>query len=229
MKVKFSEKTKNDFKKYRDFLKNTKYSNNKSYQKYQIDGMNNSLKNNIRDDIEDKDEHINSIFPKEYEYNSKSHKMYVYKQSHYVIFYKVISTKKGNSYISIEKCIHSTELRKELDRRGIEPLKNCDKSLLSDLEEIYHEDEVKLRDDKDDSVEEIEKEDTDENGNPRQYKTGPRGGQYFRVKINGKWGPWNSVTNESKTHSTFSLRNLKQRILESKTINLIDYLRKYLK
>ena len=70
MKVKFSEKTKNDFKKYRDFLKNTKYSNNKSYQKYQIDGMNNSLKNNIRDDIEDKDEHINSIFPKEYEYKT---------------------------------------------------------------------------------------------------------------------------------------------------------------
>ena len=42
----------------------------------------------------------------------------------------------------------------------------------------------------------IMKSDTDETGNPRQHKTGPRGGKYYRVKHSGSWGPWNSDTNE---------------------------------
>lgn len=42
----------------------------------------------------------------------------------------------------------------------------------------------------------ITKTDKDENGNPRQHKTGPRGGKYYRVKTDNQWGPWNSDTNE---------------------------------
>lgn len=86
---------------------------------------------------------------------------------------------------------HRTQ--KELEERGIEPLKDCDKSLLDDLETVYKEDDVKAKDDSDEELE----EDTDNEGNPRQHKTGPRGGKYYRVKVDGKWGPWNSETNES--------------------------------
>ena len=39
--------------------------------------------------------------------------------------------------------------------------------------------------------------DTDEGGNPRQRKVGPQGGKYYRVKTDGKWGPWNSDSSES--------------------------------
>lgn len=62
-------------------------------------------------------------------------------------------------------------------------------------------------------------EDTDEEGNPRQHKTGPQGGKYYRVKIDGKWGPWNSETNEK-------MKSVKSYITESKMVSLIDYLKK---
>ena len=39
---------------------------------------------------------------------------------------------------------------------------------------------------------EIEFEDKDKDGHPRQHRTGPKGGKYYRVNIDGSWGPWNS-------------------------------------
>lgn len=68
----------------------------------------------------------------------------------------------------------------------------------------------------------IEKEDTDEEGNPRQYKTGPNGGRYYRVKKDGKWGPWNSCTNENNN----IFKSLKMIISESNLRSLKSYLKK---
>ena len=44
--------------------------------------------------------------------------------------------------------------KKELEKRGIKPLKDCDKSLLDDLEIVYKEDDVKTKDDSDEKLEE---------------------------------------------------------------------------
>ena len=213
MKVKYSKSTQEDFQKHRDYLTRTGKSDGHKYQKYELDGISKSLKSNISKGLTDIKEHKDSIFPKEFEYHSDSHKMYVDKKSHHIVFYKVITPKKGDPYISVEKCTHSTELKKELKERGIKPLNDCDKSLLDDLETVYREDDVKSKDDFDEELE----EDTDNEGNPRQHKTGPQGGKYYRVKIDGKWGPWNSETSES-------LKDIKDLIIESNIISLSSYL-----
>ncbi len=83
---------------------------------------------------------------------------------------------------------------------------------MDDLETVYKEDDVKTKDDSDEELE----EDTDNEGNPRQHKTGPQGGKYYRVKIDGKWGPWNSETNESFK----SIQNL---LTESNIITIFFY------
>lgn len=141
--------------------------------------------------------------------------MYVDKKSHRIVFYTIETDNDEEQVIKIRKCIHSTELKKELEEKGIEPLKNCDKSLLNDLATVYKEDEVKSKEDSDEEFE----EDTDEEGNPRQHKTGPWGGKYYRVKTNGKWGPWNSEINDS-------LKDLRTLIVESSLVPLKDFLNK---
>lgn len=72
--------------------------------------------------------------------------MYIDKKSHHVIFYKVVKTKKGEPYVSIEKCIHSKELRKELEKKDIKPLEDSDPKLLLDYITIEKEDMVSLID-----------------------------------------------------------------------------------
>lgn len=219
MKVQYSKDTKSDFKKHREYLTRQGKSDGHKYQKYELDGIGKALKNNITKGLETKKDHSDSIFPKKYEYNSGSHKMHIDKKSHYVIFYTMEKKKNGESFIKVQKCIHSTELKKELDEKGIKPLKNCDKSLLKDLEKIYNEDNVAS---KDDSDEEIEKEDKDKHGNPRQHKTGPEGGRYYRVKTNGIWGPWNSTANESKTNKDLSVF-ISESLERSDMISLREY------
>lgn len=216
MKVTFTNDTKEDFRKHREYVRKQRKSDGHKYQSYELDGISNSFKKNLREKVGEQKEHIDSIFPNEFEYNSNSHKMYVDKKSHHVVFYKIINPKKGEPYISVEKCIHSTELKNLLDKKGIKPLKNCDKSLLKDLEKIYNEDNVAS---KDDSDEEIEKEDKDKQRNPRQHKTGPEGGRYYRVKTNGRWGSWNSATNESKIFKGLPIFILEA--LESSEMNSI--------
>ena len=213
MKVKYSKSTQEDFRKHRVYLTRTGKSDGHKYQKYELDGISKSLKSNISKGLTDIKEHKDSIFPKEFEYHSDSHKMYVDKKSHHIVFYTIETKSDGERVIKVRKCIHSTELKKELEEKGIKPLKDCDKSLLDDLETVYREDDVKSKDDSDEEFE----EDTDEEGNPRQHKTGPQGGKYYRVKINGKWGPWNSKTSES-------LKDIKDMIIESNIISLSSYL-----
>ena len=237
MKVKFSPHTRDDFGKYKDYLQKLKKSDVDKYRHIKPDEEKKKLRDNIGSSIGNKDDHSDSIFPKEFDYSSDSHKMYIDKKSHHVIFYKVVKSKKGESYVSIEKCIHSKELRKELERKDIKPLEDSDPELLLDYITIEKEDKVNdetLTDDEREEYKEkeeelkerisnnskgIEKEDKDEYGNPRQHKTGPRGGKYYRVKINGEWGPWNSETNEK-------MKSVKSYINESKMVSLIDYLKK---
>lgn len=178
MEIKFTRKTDSDFRKHRDYLRRTRKSDGHKYQKYELDGIGKSLKSNISKGLESVREHRDSIFPKEFEYHSGSHKMYVDKKSHHVVFYKVITSKNGKRYISVEKCIHSTELKKELEKRGIKPIKDCDKSLLDDLETVYKEDDVKSKEESDDESENKEEEVIDPGTGKKVKKvkhTGPRG------------------------------------------------------
>lgn len=221
MKVIFTRKTKEDFRKHRDYVRKQRKSDGHKYQSYELDGISDSFKKNLKENLEKIKEPKNSIFPKEFEYNSNSHKMYVDKKSHYIVFYTIEKTKDGENTIRVHKNIHSTELKKELDKKGIKPLKNCDKTLLNDLETIYKEDDVKSRDDSD---EEMETEDKDKHGNPRQHKTGPEGGRYYRVKMNGRWGPWNSTANESKTNKDLSVF-ISESLERSDMISLREYIK----
>lgn len=222
MKVKYSKSTQEDFRKHRDYLTRTGKSDGHKYQKYELDGISKSLKSNISKGLTDIKEHKDSIFPKEFEYHSDSHKMYVDKKSHHIVFYKVITPKKGEPYISVEKCIHSTELRKELEKRGIKPLKGCDKSLLDDLETVYREDDVKSKEDSDEESKETKEKITDPETGKKIKKvkhTGPRGGHYY---INDKGEhiypeEWNE-----------SLKDIKDLIIESNIISLSSYLNKRL-
>ena len=213
MKVIFTSETKEDFRKHNDYVRKQKKSDGHKYQSYELKGINKSFKKNLGENLEKIKEPKDSIFPKEFEYSSDSHKMYVDKESHYVVFYTVETTKSGEKIMKVRRNIHSTELKKELEERGIKPLNDCDKSLLDDLETVYREDDVKSKDDFDEELE----EDTDNEGNPRQHKTGPQGGKYYRAKIDGKWGPWNSEISES-------LKDIKDLIIESNIISLSSYL-----
>lgn len=218
MEIKFTRKTDSDFRKHRDYLRRTRKSDGHKYQKYELDGIGKSLKSNISKGLESVREHRDSIFPKEFEYHSGSHKMYVDKKSHHVVFYKVITSKNGKRYISVEKCIHSTELKKELEKRGIKPIKDCDKSLLDDLETVYKEDDVKSKEESDDESENKEEEVIDPGTGKKVKKvkhTGPRGGHYY---INDKGEhiypeEWNE-----------SLKDIKDLIIESNIISLSSYL-----
>lgn len=141
MEVSFSGKTKEDFRKYNDFIRRKKKSDGHKYQKYELDKIQKSFKGNIVKGLEGTKFHRDSIFPKEFEYNSKDFKMYVDKKSHHIVFYSVVS-KGGDSRIIVDKCIHSKELKKELDKKGIKPLEDSDPQLLLDYITIEREDKV---------------------------------------------------------------------------------------
>ena len=225
MKVIFTSETKEDFRKHNDYVRKQMKSDGHKYQSYELKGINKSFKKNLRENLEKIKEPKDSIFPKEFEYSSDSHKMYVDKKSHYVVFYTVETTKSGEKIMKVRRNIHSTELKKELEEKEIKPLKDCDKSLLDDLETVYKEDDVKLRDDSEDEKE--TKEEKEEVTDPETGKkikkvkhTGPRGGHYY---INDKGehiypAEWNE--------SIKNMKSVKSYITESKMVSLIDYLKK---
>lgn len=225
MKVIFTSETKEDFRKHNDYIRKQKKSDGHKYQSYELKGINKSFKKNLRENLEKIKEPKDSIFPKEFEYSSDSHKMYVDKKSHYVVFYTVETTKSGEKIMKVRRNIHSTELKKELEEKGIKPLKDCDKSLLDDLETVYKEDNVKLRDDSEDEKEtkEEKEEITDpETGNKikKVKHTGPRGGHYY---INDKG---EHIYPEEWNESIKNMKSVKSYIIESKMVSLIDYLKK---
>lgn len=219
MKVIFTSETKEDFRKHNDYVRRLKKSDGHKYQPYELKGINKSFKKNLKDNLEKIKTPKDSIFPKEFEYSSDSHKMYVDKRSHYVVFYTVETTKNGDKIMKVRKNIHSTELKKELEEKDIKPLKNCDQSLLDDLVSVYKEDDVKLKDDSEDEKE-TQEEVTDPDTGRKIKKVkhvGKRGGKYYIDDNGNKVYPeeWNE-----------SIIDLKTKILESKIVSLIDYLKR---
>ena len=222
MKVIFTSETKEDFRKHNDYVRKQKKSDGHKYQSYELKGINKSFKKNLGENLEKIKEPKDSIFPKEYEYSSDSHKMYVDKKSHYVVFYTVETTKSGEKIMKVRRNIHSTELKKELEEKGIKPLKDCDKSLLDDLETVYKEDDVKSRDDSDDEKETKEEVTDPETGKKikKVKHTGPRGGHYY---INDKG---ENIYPEDWNESIKNMKSVKTYIIESKMVSLVDYLKK---
>ena len=222
MKVIFTSETKEDFRKHNDYVRKQKKSDGHKYQSYELKGINKSFKKNLGENLEKIKEPKDSIFPKEYEYSSDSHKMYVDKKSHYVVFYTVETTKSGEKIMKVRRNIHSTELKKELEEKGIKPLKDCDKSLLDDLETVYKEDDVKSRDDSEDEKETKEEVTDPETGKKikKVKHTGPRGGHYY---INDKG---EHIYPEEWNESIKNMKNVKTYITESKMVSLVDYLKK---
>lgn len=217
MKIRYSKETENDFKKHRDYLKRKGKSDGHKYQNYELNGISKSLKNNISKGIENTKEHKKSIYPKEFKYNFEDYNMYVDKKSHHIVFYKIERNKKGEEFIQIEKCIHSTELRKILKEKGIRPLKGADSSLLNDIEEVYKEDEVNLRDDSEDSEEGKEEGVYDEETGKKIKRivfTGPKGGRYYKTDNGEK-----VYIDENR------VKGLGMILLESKMISLTQYIK----
>lgn len=222
MKVIFTSETKEDFRKHNDYVRKQKKSDGHKYQSYELKGINKSFKKNLGENLEKIKEPKDSIFPKEFEYSSDSHKMYVDKKSHYIVFYTVETTKSGEKIMKVRRNIHSTELKKELEDKGIKPLKDCDKSLLDDLETVYKEDDVKSRDDSEDEKETKEEVTDPETGKKikKVKHTGPRGGHYY---INDK-GEY--IYSEEWNESIKNMKSVKTYITESKMVSLVDYLKK---
>ena len=222
MKVIFTSETKEDFRKHNDYVRKQKKSDGHKYQSYELKGINKSFKKNLGENLEKIKEPKDSIFPKEYEYSSDSHKMYVDKKSHYVVFYTVETTKSGEKIMKVRRNIHSTELKKELEDKGIKPLKDCDKSLLDDLETVYKEDDVKSRDDSEDEKETKEEVTDPETGKKikKVKHTGPRGGHYY-INDRGE-----HIYPEEWNESIKNMKSVKTYIIESKMVSLVDYLKK---
>lgn len=234
MNIEFSDNAKKEIINYSKYLAKTT-----KFDKEKIQELTTKFEEQLKKNINSSDnEHSDSIFPRKTKFG-KGYKMCVDKSKHRVIFYKIDKDENGKEVARIHECPHSTDLKKELDKKGIEPLEDSDPKLLLDYITIEKEDKVNdetLTDEereeykkKEEELKErisnkskgIEKEDKDEHGNPRQHKTGPQGGRYYRVKIDGKWGPWNSETNENK-----NMKSVKSYITESKMVSLIDYLKK---
>ena len=240
MKVKFSPDTRDDFRNYKEYLQDLKSSDSNKYNHIKPEKEKKKLRDDIGGSIESKDDHSDSIFPTEFDYGSDSHKMYIDKKSHHIVFYKVVKPKKGDPYVSIEKCIHSTELKKELDKKGIKPLEDGDPKLLLDYITVEKEDKVKdetLTDEereeykkKEDELKERisnkSKDNKEEVTDPETGKkikkvkhTGPRGGHYY-INDNGE-----HIYLEERNESIKNMKSVKSYITESKMVSLVDYLK----
>ena len=253
MRVIFTRKTKDDFRKHNDYIRKQKKSDGHKYQSYESKGINDSFKKNLKGNLEMIKDPKDSIFPKEFEYNSESHKMYIDKKSHHIVFYKVIKPKKGESYISVEKSIHSMELRKELEKKDIKPLENSDPELQLDFLDVEYEDMVNNLDKDEDIPQEIKdkynekkskletkinKQNKVEKGNKNNNKpeikkeviTDPKTGKKItKVKHTGPRGGkfYNNDEGEKVYPPEWneSLKSIETKITESKMRSLVDYLK----
>ena len=69
MKVKFSPDTKDDFRNYKEYLDKLKKSDSGKYSHIKPENEKKKLRDDIGSSIGDKDEHSDSIFPKEFDYS----------------------------------------------------------------------------------------------------------------------------------------------------------------
>ena len=115
--------------------------------------------------------------------------------------------------------MHSLELRRQLKRKGIEPLKDADESLLDVLKKVWEDDDRRLRNDDDDTERGKEEEVYDEKTGKKVKRivfTGPQGGRYYKTDNGDK-----VYINENKAEKSlpYILQN------ESDMIPLTEYIK----
>lgn len=242
MKVEFSKIADDELKDYKGYLLKLK-KEGKLPSYVEIPKSLKKLKDIIIKELSRVNNHKDSIYPKDCDFG-EDYKIGVGKEKHYISFYEIVKDSKGESYISIEKCLHSTKLKKELDRKGIKPKENADPYVLLDLLEIEREDEVaKLEDDKDSLPEDLQKEFDErkkelesriesqkkedkgkeeeiydeETGKKvkRIVYTGPKGGRFYKSDNGEK-----VYIDEQRT-----FKSLSSLLLESKMISLNQYIK----
>ena len=242
MKVEFSKIADDELKDYKGYLLKLK-KEGKLPSYVEIPKSLKKLKEIIIKELSRVNNHKDSIYPKDCDFG-EDYKIGVGKEKHYISFYEIVKDSKGESYISIEKCLHSTKLKKELDRKGIKPKENADPYVLLDLLEIEREDEVaKLEDDKDSLPEDLQKEfderkkelesriesqkKEDKGKEEEVYDeeigkkvkrivyTGPKGGRFYKSDNGEK-----VYIDEQRT-----FKSLSSLLLESKMISLNQYIK----
>ena len=140
MKVEFSKIADDELKDYKGYLLKLK-KEGKLPSYVEIPKSLKKLKDIIIKELSRVNNHKDSIYPKDCDFG-EDYKIGIGKEKHYISFYEIVKDSKGESYISIEKCLHSTKLKKELDKKGIKPLEDSDPQLLLDYITIEREDKV---------------------------------------------------------------------------------------
>ena len=231
MNIELSDNAKKEIVNYSKYLAKTT-----KFDKEKIQELTTKFEEQLKKNINSSDnEHSDSIFPRKTKFG-KGYKMCVDKSKHRVIFYKIDKDENGKEVARIHECPHSTDLKKELDKKGIEPLEDSDPKLLLDYITIEKEDKVnnetltdeereeykKREDELKERISNKSKETKEEITDPETGKkikkvkhTGPRGGHYY---INDKGEhiypeEWNE-----------SLKDIKDLIIESNIISLSSYL-----
>ena len=231
MNIELSDNAKKEIVDYSKYLAKTT-----KFDKEKIQELTTKFEEQLKKNINSSDnEHSDSIFPRKTKFG-KGYKMCVDKSKHRVIFYKIDKDENGKEVARIHECPHSTDLKKELDKKGIEPLEDSDPKLLLDYITIEKEDKVnnetltdeereeykKREDELKERISNKSKETKEEITDPETGKkikkvkhTGPRGGHYY---INDKGEhiypeEWNE-----------SLKDIKDLIIESNIISLSSYL-----
>lgn len=236
MNIEFSDNAKKEIINYSKYLAKTT-----KFDKEKIQELTTKFEEQLKKNINSSDnEHSDSIFPRKTKFG-KGYKMCVDKSKHRVIFYKIDKDENGKEVARIHECPHSTDLKKELDKKGIEPLGDSDPKLLLDYITIEKEDKVNNETLTDEEREEYKKKEEElkerisnkskkteeEVTDPKTGKkikkvkyTGPRGGHYY---INDKG---EHVYPEEWNESIKNMKSVKSYITESKMISLLEYLKK---
>ena len=237
MDIELSDNAKKEIVNYSKYLAKTT-----KFDKEKIQELTTKFEEQLKKNINSSDnEHSDSIFPRKTKFG-KGYKMCVDKSKHRVIFYKIDKDENGKEVARIHECPHSTELKKELDKKGIEPLEDSDPKLLLDYITVEKEDKVNNETLTDEEREEYKKKEDklkerisnkskdnkkEEVTDPETGKkikkvkhTGPRGGHYY---INDKG---EHIYPEEWNESIKNMKSVKTYITESKMVSLVDYLKK---
>ena len=236
MDIELSDNAKKEIVNYSKYLAKTT-----KFDKEKIQELTTKFEEQLKKNINSSDnEHSDSIFPRKTKFG-KGYKMCVDKSKHRVIFYKIDKDENGKEVARIHECPHSTELKKELDKKGIKPLEDSDPKLLLDYITVEKEDKVnnetltdeereeyKKKEDKlKERISNKSKEKKEEVIDPETGKkikkvkhTGPRGGHYY---INDKG---EHIYPEEWNESIKNMKSVKTYIIESKMVSLVDYLKK---
>ncbi|MBR5476262.1 MAG: hypothetical protein IKV17_05525 [Bacteroidaceae bacterium] len=237
MDIELSDNAKKEIVNYSKYLAKTT-----KFDKEKIQELTTKFEEQLKKNINSSDnEHSDSIFPRKTKFG-KGYKMCVDKSKHRVIFYKIDKDENGKEVARIHECPHSTELKKELDKKGIEPLEDSDPKLLLDYITVEKEDKVnnetltdeereeykkkedKLKERISNKSKENKKEEVTDPETGKKIKkvkhTGPRGGHYY---INDKG---EHIYPEEWNESIKNMKSVKTYITESKMVSLVDYLKK---